>query len=111
MLPKKNRIGKDLIMKVVKQGKNFSTQNAYLKVLIDRQINSAFAFVVSGKVSKKATERNKLKRRARNITAKLLKDIKQNVCAAVFFKKEIIGKKFEEIRDELSALYKKAGMM
>ena len=68
----------------------------------------AFAFVASLKVSKKAVERNKLKRRARAITYPLLKDVVPGVCAAVFFKPSIMSKKYGEIKDELISLYKKA---
>ena len=92
----------------IKKAKTFSSENLNLKVVQNCQKDTAFAFVASLKVSKKAAERNKLKRRARAITYSLLKDVSVGICAAVFFKPSIIGKKYGEIKDELISLYKKA---
>ena len=108
MLPQKNRIGKKLFPEFIRRAKTFSSDNVYLKVSRDCQENKAFAFVASLKVSKKAVERNKLKRIARAITSPLLKDVSNGICAAVFFKPTMLGKKYAEIRDEIISLYKKA---
>ncbi len=108
MLPQKNRINKKLFLEFIKITKTFSSDNIYLKVSRGNQKNKAVAFVVSLKTSKKATERNKLKRRARAITFPLLKNIAQGTYAAIFFRPTIIGKKYAEIKDELTNLYKKA---
>ena len=108
MLPQKNRIDKKLFPEFIKKAKTFSSENFNLKVVYNCPKDKAFAFVVSLKVSKKAAERNKLKRRARAITYPLLKDVSAGICAAVFFKPSIIGKKYAEIKDELISLYKKA---
>lgn len=108
MLPQKNRIDKKLFPDFIKKAKTFSSDNVYLKVAYNCPKNKAFAFVASLKVSKKAVERNKLKRRARAITHPLLKDVPSGICAAVFFKPAIIGKKYAEIKDEMIRLYKKA---
>lgn len=108
MLPRKNRIDKKLFPEFIKKAKTFSSDNMYLKAVYNRPKDKAFAFVASLKVSKKATERNKLKRRARAITSPLLQNIPNGICAAVFFKPSIMGKKYGEIKDELLSLYKKA---
>ena len=108
MFPRKNRIDKKLFPEFIKKAKTFSSENLNLKVTYGCPKDRAFAFVASLKVSKKAAERNKLKRRARAITYPLLKDVSSGICAAVFFKPSIIGKKYAEIKDELISLYKKA---
>ena len=108
MLPRKNRIDKKMFPEFIKKAKTFSSDNMYLKVAYNCPENKTFAFVASLKVSKKAVERNKLKRRARAITYPLLKDVPAGICAAVFFKPAIMGKKYGEIKDELLSLYKKA---
>ena len=108
MLPRKNRIDKKLFPEFMKKAKTFSSENLNLKAAYNCPKDKAFAFVASLKVSKKAAERNKLKRRARAITYPLLKDVHPGICAAVFFKPSIIGKKYGEIKDELISLYKKA---
>jgi ribonuclease P protein component len=108
MLPKKNRIDKKLFPEFIKKTKTFSSENVYLKVAYGCPKERAFAFVASLKVSKKAVERNRLKRMARAITYLLLKDVPIGICASVFFKPTMIGKKYAEIKDELTNLYKKA---
>ena len=108
MFPRKNRIDKKLFPEFMKKAETFSSDNFNLKVAYNCPRDKAFAFVASLKVSKKATERNKLKRRARAITYPLLKDIQPGLCAAVFFKPSIVGKKYAAIKDELTILYKKA---
>ena len=108
MLPKKNRIDKKLFPEFIKKAKTFYSDNFYLKVAYNCPKDRAFAFVASLKVSKKAVERNKLKRRARAITYPLLKDVPAGTCAAVFFKPSLLGKKYAEIKNELISLYKKA---
>lgn len=108
MLPRKNRIDKKLFPEFIKKAKTFSSDNVYLKAVYNCPKDKAFAFVASLKVSKKAVERNKLKRRARAITYPLLKDVPNGTCVAVFFKSSIMGKKYLAIKDELTSLYKKA---
>lgn len=108
MFRQKNRIDKKLFPEFIKKAKTFSSDNMYLKVAYNCPKNKAFAFVASLKASKKAVERNKLKRRAREITYSLLKDVPNGTCAAVFFRPSIMGKKYAEIKDELTSLYKKA---
>lgn len=108
MLPKKNRIDKKSFPEFIKKAKTFSSDNLYIKVNYNCPKNKAFAFVTSLKVSKKATERNKLKRRARFVTYPLLKNVPVGICAAVFFKPAIMGKKYAEIKKEMISLYKKA---
>lgn len=108
MLPQKNRIDKKLFPEFARRAKTFSSDNVYLKVSHNCPKNKAFAFIASLKVSKKAVERNKLKRMARAITSSLLKDVPSGICAAVFFKPAILGKKYAEIKNELINLYKKA---
>lgn len=111
MLPKKHRLSKNIIPLVLKKGKDFYSDNMRLKVFFDYQKNSAFSFVVSGKVSKRATERNKIKRRARNITNGIIKNVPVGVYCLVFFKPSIAGKKYAAIKDEIIALYKKAKIL
>lgn len=108
MLPKKNRIDKKLFPEFIKRAKTFSSENIYLKTAPNCSKNKSFVFVASLKVSKKASGRNKLKRRARAITYFLLKDVSAGTCAAVFFKPSIKNKKYAEIKKELTSLYKKA---
>ncbi|MFA5355201.1 MAG: ribonuclease P protein component [Candidatus Paceibacterota bacterium] len=59
---------------VFKKGKSFREGLILLKVLKTDLESSRFAFVISHKVSKKSTVRNKLRRRLKNIFQSFLKD-------------------------------------
>jgi ribonuclease P protein component len=59
---------------VFKKGKSFREGLILLKVLKTDLESSRFDLVISHKVSKKATVRNKLRRRLKNIFQNLLKD-------------------------------------
>ena len=61
---------------VLKKGKTFKEGLLLLKVLETDLSASRLAFVISQKVSKKANIRNKLRRRLKDISQKLLKEKK-----------------------------------
>jgi len=111
MLSKENRLTKDLIGGIIKTGKRFSSENIFLKVCKVDQRNSLFAFVVISGATKKATIRNRLKRRARYITNGLMPQIKDELAVVIFFQKTAINKGFSEIKDEMIVLFKKAGIL
>lgn len=108
MLSKKNKINKELFPYFIKKANKFSSDNMYLKTTCGFSKNKAFAFVVSLKVSKSAVERNKIKRRAKEITRAVLNSVSDGVYTAVFFKPTIIEKKYHEMKNEMINLYKKA---
>lgn len=111
MLSRQNRADKKIITEIVKGGKNFSSDFVYLKVLPMDENESVFSFVVSSKVSKKATERNKLKRRARNILKNMITAVKDGLGVVFFFKKEAKDKNFGELKEEMTNLLKKARIL
>lgn len=111
MLPKKNRADKKLLLKILKEGKKFFSDNIFVKTLPISQSNPVFAFVVLAKTTKKSTERNKIKRRARHAVKNMLHDIKRNIGVAVFLKKETLNKNFYEIQREITQLFKKSGIL
>jgi ribonuclease P protein component len=71
MLPKINRIKKKKDFELIfKKGASFKSPSFILKVLKTSLEYSRFGFVVSQKVSKKAVERNKIRRRLSEIVKK-----------------------------------------
>lgn len=77
MLPLKNRLKKRKdIEKVVREGQKNQEGFLILKMTRNNLRESRFAFVVSRKVSKKATVRNKLKRRLREVIRLKIDEIK-----------------------------------
>lgn len=105
MLPKKHRINRKLFEEVVKKGKSFFSPYLSLKIAPTIENQSRFAFVVSSKVSKKAVERNKIKRRARSIVQKNLSKIKKQINAIIFFKKGAEKMTFQELEKEINDIF------
>jgi ribonuclease P protein component len=107
MLPKKNLLAKNLIEKVLRQGKSIRGRNISLKYLVIPGKPAAFAFIISSKVAKRAVDRNKLKRRGRAIVFKLLPQIKEGCLSLIFFEKGSIKMSFPELMAEMTQLFKK----
>lgn len=106
MLPKGNRADKKLLADILKRGKIYSSENVFLKIIPLNQAVPVFSFIVLSKTTKKATERNKIKRRARHIVQGILKDVKAKAGVAMFFRKSVKDKDFYEIKEEMVKLFK-----
>jgi ribonuclease P protein component len=77
MLPRRLKIPKDLIPNVLKKGHTSSSPSFLTKILqYPEAKNSLFLVIVSKKVSKKAVERNLIKRRIYEAVQSYLKNIK-----------------------------------
>ncbi len=74
--------------------------------------NSRFAIVVSLKVSKKAVERNKLKRQIREIIRlKIIPIIKPGYDCVILTKKETLNFSYKELESVMLKLLKKSGLI
>ncbi len=109
MLSRNRRIKKELVRKILKEGKVVRGTNLSLKYLFIPSKLSAFAFVVPAKVVKGAVSRNKIKRRSRAIIFKNLARIKKGYLALIFFNKISRKIKFSELEKEITELLRKAG--
>jgi ribonuclease P protein component len=67
--------------------------------------NSHFNFIVSTKISKKATERNLIRRRLAEITRELL--LTKNISGVFLVKKSILFKTYKELHDEVVKMVEK----
>ncbi len=78
MLPKQNRLQSDWsVKKALRRGRRLGTRYFKVSALKRRRgQHNRFAFIVSLKVSKKAVDRNRLKRRAREAIRKILPETK-----------------------------------
>lgn len=109
MLFKDNRLKKKKdFEKVLSQGRNLKEDFLFLKIINNELDNNRFGFIVSKKVSKKAVERNKIKRRLREIVR--LSDLNNlKKIDGVFITLPAIREKtFKEIKKEVLSLLKKA---
>jgi ribonuclease P protein component len=102
MLPKENRLKKKKDFEnIFKNGKTFRSKNITVKYLFNEIEDNKIGFVVSKKFSKKATERNKVKRRLREIVRKNKKQIKKGVDIILIALPSLKGLTFEEIEKEI----------
>lgn len=107
MLPKANRLVKKKDFQTVfKRGKNIKNHFLYFKVLKNNLKKSRFGFVVSKKVSSKANQRNKVKRRLRSVVLSNLKEVKEPVDVIIIASPGIVKKKFSDIQDTITKIFR-----
>ncbi|MEK7124233.1 MAG: ribonuclease P protein component [Patescibacteria group bacterium] len=112
MLPKLNRLTKKKDFDIVFRGrKNFRGDFLALKSVENNLKSSRFGLVVSKKISPKAVERNKIKRRLRQIIFSFLKEIKKPTDVVLMALPSIKDKSFIEIKKETAKILKKAGVI
>lgn len=105
MLSKNYRLTKYRdFQRVLRFGKTINSDFLVLKFLPNQGEQTKVGFVVSVKISKKAVERNLIKRRLRE-SVRIFTDELIKGCFYVFLtKKAILGKDFQEIKDVVSRL-------
>jgi ribonuclease P protein component len=113
MLPSNNRLKKDKDFELVfKRGEAFNGKFLFLKIRKRNNLEvSRFGLVVGTKISKKATIRNKIKRRLRNVIRKRLGDIKPGFDVIIGAKTGMVDKSYQEIKEELEGLLEKTGVL
>ncbi|MBU1557625.1 ribonuclease P protein component [Patescibacteria group bacterium] len=112
MLPKKNRLNKKLFDETFRKSRTYHSDSLYLKLSeLEEKDDIKFAFVVPTKTSKKAAERNKLRRQGYNTINKYLDDIKKGYVVIFFIKKDILEKKYKDFEKEIVLLLKKANIL
>jgi len=111
MLPKINRLKKTKeIERVFKNGKSHKEGFLFFKLLKNGLTVSRFGFIVGQKVSKKATTRNKVKRRMRAAVKKELPNIKPGFDIILVALKGLETKNFKEVEEAARRLIQKSGI-
>ena len=112
MLPKINRIKKKKDFETVfKNSKSFKNNLFVFKITKNNLKLSRFGFVVSQKVSKKATIRNKVKRRLAEIIGDEIKNIKIGTDLVLIALPGIEKKEFSEIKEVINGTLLKAKLI
>jgi len=110
MLALNNRLKKQKDFEnVFKNGKGFKKKFLYLKINKNGLEFTRFGFVVSTKVSKKAVERNRLKRIFRDIVRKNLERVVPGLDAVIVANPGIEIKR-EVIEESLNTLFYEGGI-
>ena len=107
MLPKENRLTKKKDFDIVfKEGKSVKGEFLLVKILKSHLKKSRFGFIVSKKISNKAVERNKIKRRLRKAFSDRLKSFSGSLDVVIIALPGILEKNFSEIEQAIAKLFK-----
>lgn len=109
MLKKVYRITKDKEFQTIyRRGRFQSTALFSLHYLPSRNGVSRIGIVVSKKISKKAVERNKIKRQVRAIASEIHKSLNNNFDIVIAVKKPALEANFEEMQKTLKHMAERA---
>ncbi|MDP2741078.1 MAG: ribonuclease P protein component [bacterium] len=115
---KENRLRKKKDFETIfKNGKTFKEGFLILKIIKNNLETNRFGFIISQKVSKKATVRNRIKRKLREVVRLNIKEEekrdnkKTGVDVALIMLTGIDKKDFSETKENLIKLFKKVGLV
>ncbi len=112
MLPKAHRLKKEKdFQEVMKQGRTVSKAFLILKFRKNDLAVTRIGFVVSQKISKRATIRNRVKRRLKGLARSSLPRLRSGYDLIFFTKKGIEEKNFREVEIAAKSLLEKAGLL
>lgn len=112
MLAKQYRLKKNKEFDLVFQkGKYIGGSLFFLLFKENKLSDNRFGFVIGKKISKKATVRNKIRRRISEIIRTIMDNIKPGFDIVVGAKTEVIGKDYREIKENLEELFRKAKLI
>lgn len=94
--------------KVFEQGKGFKENSLYLKIKENNLEQPRFGFAVGKKFSVKAVERNKIKRKLREVVKKEIPNFKKKVDAVIVV---MPGLKEKEIEKTIKKLFLRAKLL
>lgn len=99
---KKNRLNRrSTIGFLLKRGKKFTNKLFLFKYDFSRNVDSQFAIIISKKISKKAVERNKLKRQISEALRLHLELINKPINCVIIPHKHILQFEYAEIEKQL----------
>ncbi|MFA5432394.1 MAG: ribonuclease P protein component [Candidatus Paceibacterota bacterium] len=105
MLPKENRLKKEKEFEAVfKSGRTLRGKGVFLRYLTNGTAQTRIGFVVSKKISKLAVERNKVKRRMRDIVRAKKDKLKEGLSIVIVSLPPIKGKTYKEIKEDIESL-------
>ncbi|MDD5318393.1 MAG: ribonuclease P protein component [Candidatus Pacebacteria bacterium] len=114
MLPRTHRINTDECNNILTKGVSVYTpffSLRFIKYAHTEPFSSSFGVVVSKKVAKTAVERNRLKRRSREIIRSFLSKIQPNFKVMVFVSAAAKKLKKDQFLEELRVVLVKAGIL
>ena len=112
MFAAKNRLRKDIdVSNALKSKKRVFDAAAGLKYIANNLPDNRITVVVGTKVSKKAVDRNRVKRQYREIIRLLLPELKTGYDMVLLISKPALELEYEQKRQRLTQVFKKAGLL
>jgi ribonuclease P protein component len=112
MLPSKNRLTREKdFKKISTSGKSFFSPLFRVKIIKNNLEQSRFGFVISTKVSKKAVERNRLKRQLREIIRLNLDKVTPGFDVMISVNSKTLKESYQELENKLLFLLRKAKLV
>lgn len=112
MLAKKNRlIGTENFKRVEEKGRVFQSENFGVAILDRKDTSpSKFAFVVSTKISKNASDRNTIRRRMRESVRLMVSELKDGLDVVFLAKTSILKASSDKVMKEVRQAVKGSGI-
>ena len=113
MLDRKNRLTKKSEFEKVKEEGKVIASDSFSVSVLDRKDGkpTRFGFIVSTKISKAATIRNRVKRALREAVRHLVAYVKEGYDCVIFVKPIIVKKYTDEIMREVQKAFMKGNLM
>jgi len=113
MLPAKYRLAKRKdIGRVMKRGRSFFVKDLTIRLVKNDLDNTRLTVVTSIKISKKAVDRNRIKRQIREIIRKeILSDIKPGFDGLINTRKGLFELSHDELKKLIIGLFKKSRLI
>lgn len=112
MLAKINIVKKQTEIELVKEkGRMYQSALFGMLVLKNEVEGNKFGFVISKKISKRAVDRNKIRRLMTESIRLNLEKIKNNVWVVFLAKRKILGLKQDGVRDEVEKMFQLVGII
>lgn len=111
MFKKENRLTKKKEFdNVFQNGRSCYSKTLGVRIVDNKLSDSRFGIMVSTKVSKKAIERNLIKRQIREIIKNELENLKTDKDCVIITLPLILGKKYQEIEKDLKYCFKRLSL-
>ena len=110
MIAQKNRLKKADFELIFKNGNKKSNSFFNLRFIANKLDYCRFSVIVSNKISKKATERNKLKRQVKAVLSENLFKFRENIDLIITVLPPVKKTDFSEIKENLVNIAKKSNI-
>jgi ribonuclease P protein component len=99
------------LQRVQKEGRVWQFPFFGLLVAENKRSLSRFSFIVSNKISRRATKRSKIKRLLRESVKTLLPQVKPGLDTVFLVKKGILDKDFQTVQSKVKTSFEKIGLL